>query len=296
MNATSRSGNEVDRALASVKRALAQLINLLKHPDEAVRAGAADALKGLDPPPTWPLGEALLGSRDRPFRLRIIKVLVALGEVDQVRVVCVLCEAFKERRDLEVKRAVALALLALVPQRSGPSPSPGRASCPPILTSRDGKTRGPGRVVERGVTRRSSSPACTRINADGPGHQVRSAERPDGEPRGARMPSIRAGAIGDGLIRHGPGVPTVRPGGENSCPTCPPTTTGTGGIRFPGPSPRGGVLRIGRRRRRNDRGRLDISSPNVASSIRRSANQRHRFSRPSRPVTQTLEQSRVHVA
>jgi hypothetical protein len=29
MNATSRSGNEVDRALASVKRALAQLINLL---------------------------------------------------------------------------------------------------------------------------------------------------------------------------------------------------------------------------------------------------------------------------
>ena len=29
--------------------------------------------------------------------------------------------------------------------------------------------------------------------------------------------------------------------------------------------PREGVLWIGRRRRRNDRGRLDISSPNVAS-------------------------------
>ena len=43
MNATSRSGNEVDRALASVKRSMAQLINLLKSPDEAVRAGAADA-------------------------------------------------------------------------------------------------------------------------------------------------------------------------------------------------------------------------------------------------------------
>jgi hypothetical protein len=37
---------------------------------------------------------------------------------------CVLCEAFKERRDLEVKRAAALALLALVPERLGPSPSP----------------------------------------------------------------------------------------------------------------------------------------------------------------------------
>ena len=31
MNAPSRSGNEVDRALASVKRALAQLINLLTY-------------------------------------------------------------------------------------------------------------------------------------------------------------------------------------------------------------------------------------------------------------------------
>jgi HEAT repeat protein len=70
MNATSRSGNEVHRALASVKQAVARLINLLKSPDEAVRTGAAAALKGLDPPPTWALGEALLGSRDRRFRLR----------------------------------------------------------------------------------------------------------------------------------------------------------------------------------------------------------------------------------
>ena len=130
MNATSRSGNEVDRALASVKRALAQLINLLKHPDEAVCSEASAALKGLDPPPTWPLGEALLGSRDRAFRLRIIKVLVALAAVDQVRVLCVLCEAFKQRRDLEVKRAVATALLVLVTERSGPSPSPPERPAP----------------------------------------------------------------------------------------------------------------------------------------------------------------------
>ena len=80
----------------------------------------------LDPPPTWALGEVLLGNQDRSLRLRIIKVLVGLATVDQVRVVCVLCEAFKQRRDLEVKRAAALALLALVPQWSGPSPSAAR--------------------------------------------------------------------------------------------------------------------------------------------------------------------------
>jgi hypothetical protein len=34
----------------------------------------------LDPPPTWALGEVLLGNRDTAFRLRIIKVLVALGQ------------------------------------------------------------------------------------------------------------------------------------------------------------------------------------------------------------------------
>jgi HEAT repeat protein len=107
MNATSRSGKEVDRALASVKRALAQLINLLTHPDVAVRSGAAAALKELDPPPTWPLGEALLGSRDTEFRLRIIKVLAALAALDQLRVVFILCEAFKHRRYVEVKWGVS---------------------------------------------------------------------------------------------------------------------------------------------------------------------------------------------
>ncbi len=66
----------------------------------------------------------MLGSRDTAFQLRIIKVQVALAAVDKVRVVCVLCEAFKERRDLEVKRAVATALLVLVTERLGQGPSP----------------------------------------------------------------------------------------------------------------------------------------------------------------------------
>jgi hypothetical protein len=117
--------SEVGRAIQAHTRAIARLIRWLKHPDEAVRSEASAALKGLDPPPpTWALGEALLGSRDRPFRLRIIKVLVALAAVDQVRVVCVLCEAFKQRRDLEVKHAVATALLVLVTERLGQGPSP----------------------------------------------------------------------------------------------------------------------------------------------------------------------------
>jgi hypothetical protein len=146
MNATSRSGNAVGRALASVNRALAQLINLLKHPDEAVRSESAAALKGLDPPPTWSLGEAPLGSWDTDFQLRIIKVLVALAAVDQVRVVCDLCEAFRQRRDPEVKRAVATALLVLVTERSGPNPCP---PAPPPAAPQSFRRRETGRA-ERG--------------------------------------------------------------------------------------------------------------------------------------------------
>jgi hypothetical protein len=120
---------QVRRAVEALKRATSALINLLKSPDEAVRSGAAAALKGLDPPPTLALGEALLGSQDRAFRLRIVKIMVGLAAVDQVRVLCVLSQAFKERRDLEVKRAVAVALMVLT-ERSGPSPFPPERPAP----------------------------------------------------------------------------------------------------------------------------------------------------------------------
>jgi hypothetical protein len=127
---------QVRRAVETLRRATGALIDLLKHQDESVRSEAAAALKRLDPPPTWALGEALLGSRDTAFRLRIIKVLVGVAAVDPVRVVHVLCEAFKERRDLEVKRAAATALLVLVSERPGPSPSPtGRPAPDPDLES-----------------------------------------------------------------------------------------------------------------------------------------------------------------
>jgi hypothetical protein len=170
MDATRRALTEVERAVRAHKRAIARLIRLLKHEDEAVRSEAAAALKGLDPPPTWALGEALLGSRETDFRLRIIEVLVAMAEVDQVRVLYILCEAFKERRDLEVKRAAALALLALVPRRSGPSPSPVERPAPDPIREEHPRDRDESSGEQ--VAGRPCGPDCTRMNADDPGHRV----------------------------------------------------------------------------------------------------------------------------
>jgi hypothetical protein len=133
MACAARPTSRTSRGLAGPERAAAVVPARLYRPDRPQpvdrRPGVLGdpvrgELKGLDPPPTWPLGEALLDSRDTAFRLRIIKVLVALAAVDKVRVVCVLCEPFKERRDVEVKRAVATALLVLVTERLGQGPSP----------------------------------------------------------------------------------------------------------------------------------------------------------------------------
>ena len=112
MNATSRSGNEVDRALASVKRALAQLINLLKSPDEAVRAGAADALRGLDPPPVWDLIEVLIKARDTRFRVEIIRVLGGLGEGYRVHVTLALAQLW-QGGDPAIRQAIVEAVLSM---------------------------------------------------------------------------------------------------------------------------------------------------------------------------------------
>ena len=114
MNATSRSGNEVDRALASVKRALAQLINLLKSPDEAVRAGAADALRGLDPPPVRDLIGALIGVRDARFRVEIIRVLGGLGEGYRAHAALALARLW-QGGDPVIRQAIVEAVLAMGP-------------------------------------------------------------------------------------------------------------------------------------------------------------------------------------
>ena len=114
MNATSRSENEVARALASVKRALAQLINLLKSPDEAVRAGAADALRGLDPPPVWDLIGALIKARDTKFRVEIIRVLGGLGEEYRTHVTVALAQLW-QGGDPAIRQAIVEAVLTMGP-------------------------------------------------------------------------------------------------------------------------------------------------------------------------------------
>ena len=81
---------------------------------------------------------------------------------------------------------------------------------------------------------------------------------------GEGMSSLRTGAIGDGLIQPGPGVPTVMPGNECACPTRLATTSGSEASGFL-TRPRESALWIRKRRRRNDRGRFNIPLPNVAS-------------------------------
>ncbi len=114
MNATSRSGNEVDRALASVKRATGALINLLKSPDEAVRSEAAAALKGLDPPPVWDLIGALIKARDTRFRVEIIRVLGGLGEEYRVHVTLALAQLW-QGGDPAIRQAIVDAVLSMGP-------------------------------------------------------------------------------------------------------------------------------------------------------------------------------------
>jgi HEAT repeat protein len=114
MNATSRSGNEVDRALASVKRSMAQLINLLKSPDEAVRAGAADALRGLDPPPVRDLIGALIKARDARFRVEIIRVLGGLGEGYRAHATLALAQIW-QGGDPAIRQAIVEAVLSMGP-------------------------------------------------------------------------------------------------------------------------------------------------------------------------------------
>ena len=43
---------------------------------------------------------------------------------------CILCEAFTQRRDLEVKRAAATALLVLASEKLGRGPSPPERPAP----------------------------------------------------------------------------------------------------------------------------------------------------------------------
>ena len=168
MDATRRPTTEIGRAVLAHTRAIARLINGLKHRDESVRAEAAAALRGLDPPATWPLAEALRGSRDTAFRIRIVEVLVSLYEVDQVRILCILADVFKDPRDAAVQQAAARALLPLVAKGAGPDNEPGES--PGFDPDSGSPPRDPGtpawRAGARGGRRDGSAPGGRPITQD----------------------------------------------------------------------------------------------------------------------------------
>ena len=257
-----RSGSAGGQGAKGPSRAIARLIRCLKHPDEAVRSGAAAALQGLDPPLTLALGEALLGSR---------KPTSGCGS------------SRSWWRWPRWTRSALCAFCARLSGNGGTWRSSGRppwpcwpwcrsgwGRVPPLLSSlpQDPDLEVKSRVRDESsserVTRRPCGPNRTRMNTDDPGHRVRSAEGPDGERRGAdvvdqerghrRRPDPARPRRSDGHARRR----VCRPDGP-----CPNDRIRS--VRFPDPSPREGVLWIRRRGRRNDRGRLDISSPNVAS-------------------------------
>jgi hypothetical protein len=101
---------QVRRAVEALKRATGALINLLKSPDEAVRAGAADAMRGLDPPPVWDLIGALIKATDTRFRVEIIRVLGSLGEGYRIHVTLALAQIWQDG-DPAIRQAIVEAVL-----------------------------------------------------------------------------------------------------------------------------------------------------------------------------------------
>ena len=78
-------------------------------------AGAADALRGLDPPPvTWDLIAALLKARkNTAFRVEIpIRVLGGLGEGYRVLVTLALAQLWQRGGDPVIRRAIVEAALS----------------------------------------------------------------------------------------------------------------------------------------------------------------------------------------
>ena len=105
---------QVRRAVEALKRATSALINLLKSPDEAVRAGAADALRGLDPPPVWDLIGALIKARDTRFRVEIIRILGGLGEGYRAHATVALAQLWQSG-DPAIRQAIVEAVLGVGP-------------------------------------------------------------------------------------------------------------------------------------------------------------------------------------
>ncbi len=101
----------VARAVAAIRTAQNRLVSLLVSKEDPVSRKAAAALQAQDPPPIWPLTEALLKAQDAGFRLRLIQVLAAIGPAEPIRVVVALGEAVKAEKDMTIKHAILNAMV-----------------------------------------------------------------------------------------------------------------------------------------------------------------------------------------
>ena len=75
---------------------------------------AAEALRGLDPPPVWDLIAALIKARDARFRVEIIRVLGGLGEEYRVHATLALAQLW-QGGDPVIRQAIVEAVLAMGP-------------------------------------------------------------------------------------------------------------------------------------------------------------------------------------
>jgi len=123
---------QVERAVAGINRATTKLINLLKSPDEEVRAGTSAALLALDPPPVLAMITSLFKARDTNFKIEIIKILSGLGEEFRTPVVLATSQLW-QGCDPAVGRAIVDAVLVMGPAPVEPRPTPAKsiATTPP---------------------------------------------------------------------------------------------------------------------------------------------------------------------
>jgi hypothetical protein len=109
-----RSGSAGGQGAKGPSRAIARLIRCPKRPDEAVRSGAAAALKELDAPPVWDLIATLIKARDARFRVEIIRVLGGLGEAYRAHATVVLAQIW-QGGDPAIRQAIVEAVLGMGP-------------------------------------------------------------------------------------------------------------------------------------------------------------------------------------
>jgi HEAT repeats len=113
---------EVVRAMvpASVIQLLiSRLVSQLKSRDPSRRQRAALALAAIGPPAVGQLVMHLFGSKNTPFRVRVIETLGQIGRRARTPVVFALAGALTDQKDEAIRRAAWEALIGLGPACGG---------------------------------------------------------------------------------------------------------------------------------------------------------------------------------